>query len=67
MTAETFFQAGRLYRLPTVLEGLALSKSSWWAGVKDGRFPQPVKLGSRTTAWRGEDLLALTQNGAEVN
>lgn len=68
MTAfETFFVAGKLYRLPAVLDGLGISKSAWWAGVKDGRFPQPVKLGPRTTAWRGEDLLVLTRNGAEAN
>lgn len=29
-----------------------ISKSSWWAGVSSGRYPQPVKLGPRTTAWR---------------
>jgi predicted DNA-binding transcriptional regulator AlpA len=38
---------------------LPISRSSWWAGVKSGRFPQPVKLGPRTTAWRVEDILAL--------
>lgn len=36
-----------------------VSKSTWWAGVKAGRFPQPVKLGPRTTAWRVEDIRAL--------
>ncbi len=38
---------------------IPISKSSWWAGVKDGRFPQPVKLGPRTTAWRAEEIRAL--------
>lgn len=36
-----------------------VGKSAWWAGVKSGRFPQPVKLGPRTTAWRVEDIRAL--------
>lgn len=36
-----------------------VSKSTWWAGVKSGRFPSPVKLGPRTTAWRVEDIRAL--------
>jgi len=28
-----------------------VSKSTWWAGVKAGRYPQPVKLSERCTAW----------------
>lgn len=38
---------------------IPIKKSSWWQGVKDGRYPQPVKLGPRTTAWRAEDIRAL--------
>ena len=41
---------------------IPVSKSSWWAGVKSGRYPKPVKLGPRTTAWRVEDILALIEN-----
>jgi predicted DNA-binding transcriptional regulator AlpA len=41
-----------------------VSKSTWWAGVKDGRFPQPLKLGARVTVWRVEDIRVLIQNRA---
>jgi predicted DNA-binding transcriptional regulator AlpA len=41
-----------------------IGKSSWWQGVKSGRFPKPVKLGPRTTAWRVEDIRALIQQAA---
>ncbi len=40
---------------------IPVSKSTWWQGVRDGRFPKPVKLGPRTTAWRVEDVLAVIQ------
>lgn len=40
---------------------IPVSKSTWWQGVKDGRFPQPVKLGAKTTAWRVEDIRALIE------
>ena len=46
-------------RLPTILKVFPVSKSTWWAGVKDGRFPKPVKLSDRITAWRAEDIQAL--------
>lgn len=46
-------------RLPAVLAVIPVSKSTWWAGVKSGRFPQSVKLGERITAWRAEDIRAL--------
>ena len=38
---------------------IPVGRSTWWAGVKSGRFPSPVKLGPRTTAWRVEDIRAL--------
>jgi predicted DNA-binding transcriptional regulator AlpA len=46
-------------RLPQVLKLIPVSKSTWWEGVKTGRFPKPVKLGPNTTAWRIEDIHAL--------
>lgn len=46
-------------RLPAVLAVIPVSKSTWWAGVKTGRFPKSIKLGERITAWRAEDILAL--------
>ena len=44
---------------------IPVSKSTWWAGVKEGRFPKPVKLGPRTTAWRVEDIRRLIETGAQ--
>ncbi len=38
---------------------IPVSKSSWWNGVKSGKYPASVKLSERTTAWRVEDILAL--------
>jgi len=38
---------------------IPVSKSSWWNGVKEGKYPAAVKLGPRTTAWRESDVLAL--------
>lgn len=51
-------------RLPGVLAVFPVSRSTWWAGVKDGRFPQAVKLGPRMTAWRVEDIRALLERMA---
>jgi hypothetical protein len=39
---------------------IPVSKSTWWAGVKTGRFPPSVKLG-RITVWRVEDIRALIE------
>lgn len=48
-------------RLPEVLKLYPVSKSTWWTGVKSGRYPQSVKLGERCTAWRLEDIHALIE------
>lgn len=49
---------------PPIPALIPIGKSSWWAGVKSGRFPKPVKLGPRTTAWRIEDIRALIKKAA---
>ena len=46
-------------RLPKVLEVFPVGRSTWWKGISEGRFPKPVKLGPRTSAWRVEDIRAL--------
>ena len=46
-------------RLPLILALIPVSKSSWWNGVKSGKFPKSVKLGPKTTAWKVEDIRAL--------
>lgn len=46
-------------RLREVLMVIPICKSSWWAGVKSGRFPKPVKLSPRCVGWRAEDIRVL--------
>ncbi len=38
---------------------IPVSKTTWWKGVREGRFPKPVRLSGRTTAWRAEDIRKL--------
>jgi len=38
---------------------LPVGRSTFWKGVAAGRYPRPVKLGSRTTVWRESDIVAL--------
>ncbi|MGH1397654.1 MAG: helix-turn-helix transcriptional regulator [Alphaproteobacteria bacterium] len=46
-------------RISTILKVFPVSRSTWWAGVKSGKYPKPVKLGEKMTAWRVEDIRAL--------
>lgn len=50
---------------PAIPAIIPVSKSTWWAGVRSGRYPQPVRsLGDRITAWRIEDIRALIERAA---
>ena len=40
---------------------IPVSRSTWMDGVKTGRFPSPVKLSDRVTAWRAEEVFALIE------
>ena len=44
---------------PPIPPVVPIGKTAWWAGVKSGRYPKPVKLGPRTTAWKVSDIRAL--------
>lgn len=44
---------------------IPVSKSTWWQGVKDGRFPKAQKLGPRTTVWKVEDIRALFEEPSD--
>ena len=48
-----------LVKLPTVLAVFPVSRTSWWRGCKDGRFPAGIKVGPRTTMWRSGAIRAL--------
>ena len=52
---------------PPIPPVIPVSKSTWWAGVKSGRYPQPVRgLGKRITAWRVADLRTLIERTSAV-
>lgn len=50
---------------PAIPALIPVSKSTWWSGVRSGRYPQPVRtLGERITAWKVEDIRALIEQAA---
>jgi prophage regulatory protein len=57
--------ASGFVRLPAILGPngpIPVSRSTWWAGVASGRYPKPVKLAPRITAWRVEDIRRLIES-----
>lgn len=49
-------------RLKEVLALIPVSKSTWWAGVHEGRFPKPTKkFGTRISAWDVKDISPLLE------
>ena len=54
-------------RLSQILTVIPIGKTCWWEGVKTGRFPKPVKLSERCTAWRAEDIHKLIVELSERN
>jgi prophage regulatory protein len=61
--------SNKLLRLPQIVGNpkanppvpaiIPICASAWWAGVKSGRYPKPIKLSPRVTAWREDEVLAL--------
>jgi predicted DNA-binding transcriptional regulator AlpA len=54
-----------LLRLTEVLTLIPVGKSTWWAGVRSGRFPAAIKLGPGVTVWRAADIRRLVERGTD--
>lgn len=50
--------ADKLLRRPEVEARTGLSRSTIYAWISAGKFPQPVMLGTRLVAWRDSDIAA---------
>ena len=57
-TSPSFPEVG-FVRLPQILNVLPIGKTTWWAGVRSGRFPRPTKLGTRISVWKASEIRAL--------
>jgi len=61
MSSNTFPRTG-FVRLSQILGPngpIPVSRSTWYKGIEDGRFPKSQKLGPRTAVWKAEDIRAL--------
>jgi prophage regulatory protein len=50
---------------PPIPALIPVSKSTWWAGTRTGRYPKPVKIGARAVGWRVEDIRAMIERGGQ--
>lgn len=41
----------RLIKLPEVLATVGMKKTAWYAGIKAGKYPRPIKRSPRDTVW----------------
>lgn len=46
---------------PPVQGVIPVGRTTWWKGVKSGRFPSPIKLSPGVAAWRVADIRALIE------
>jgi len=52
-------------RLPVVLKVLSIGKTSWWNGIKEGKYPKPLLLGKRTARWNVKEIRTLIEKYTE--
>ena len=49
-------QRTQLLKLPDVLKRIPVSRSSWYQGIRLGMYPEPVRIGKRSVAWRSNEI-----------
>lgn len=45
-------------------EHTPIHRSTFWRGIKAGRYPKPLKIGPGTNRWRIADLQAVIERAA---
>ena len=63
----------KLYRLSDLIPPknsskkriLPISRSSWYKGISEGRYPKPIRLGPRISVWKESDIQKLINEGFE--
>ncbi|MDR2646191.1 MAG: AlpA family transcriptional regulator [Holosporaceae bacterium] len=61
--------AGKAYgflRLPQVMQLVPIGKTSIYDKIKKGEFPAQIKLGTKTSVWRREDIDAYIEKMSET-
>jgi len=59
--AETKANPDTLLRQPAVLQMFPVSATTWWQGIRAGKYPKPHRIGPRMRAWRLGDILQLIE------
>jgi predicted DNA-binding transcriptional regulator AlpA len=54
-----------LMTLAHVLQAFPVSESTWWAGIRLGKYPRPVRLSPRRVAWKSSDIRSLIDQLSE--
>lgn len=49
-------------RLPQVLSVMPVSRTTWWRGIKKGKFPKSTPLSDGTVGWDVEDIRKLLKD-----
>ena len=47
---------------PPIPAIIPISHTAGWEGIKQGRYPKPIKLSPRCTCWRASDIRALIES-----
>lgn len=48
--------------VPPIPPVVPVCRSTWWAGVRAGRYPEPIRLSPRVTVWRVEDIRKMIES-----
>ncbi|NTW89129.1 MAG: AlpA family phage regulatory protein [Desulfobulbaceae bacterium] len=64
MEQQVAEQPFRFYRISEIIGNkkqgirgiIPVCKATWYAGIKEGKYPKPVKLAEKTVGWRSTDI-----------
>ena len=56
----------QMLKLPAVMQATALSRSSIYEFIKQGKFPAPIKLSERAVGWLASEIEGWLEQRAQL-
>jgi predicted DNA-binding transcriptional regulator AlpA len=53
-----------MIKLPEVLSTVGMGRTAWYEGIKDGKYPKPIKRGRRDAVWLMSEIQKVISDAA---
>ncbi len=65
--SDNLLETTAFLRVNQIVKILSISRSHWWQGVKEKKFPAGIKLSPKVVVWKTSDIRALIERACSAS